>query len=84
MGNSKQKNNVLRVEIDNAGLARRLGVTPHYVRYLLKGERFNVDKLLQIRSIVLNEQDRLTDSALTAIIGKIDQLIAEAKKKVGE
>ena len=84
MGKAEHKNNVLRVELDNAGLARRLGVTPHYVRYLLKGERFNVDKLLQIRSIVLDEQDRLTDSALTEIIGKIDQLIAEAKKKVGE
>ncbi len=84
MGKAKQKNNVLRVEIDNAEIARRLGVTPHYVRYLLRGKRFNIQMLKQIRQIVMSERERFSETAFAQVTGRLDRLITEAEKKSGE
>ncbi|MCL5266704.1 MAG: hypothetical protein M1469_01195 [Bacteroidetes bacterium] len=81
MGKTKLKNNVLRVELDYAELASRLGVTPHYVRYLLHGERSNVSKLKEIRQIVLSEVAHISRSSLEKIIQRLDRLIADAELK---
>ncbi len=81
MGKAKQKNNVLRVEIDNTEIGRRLHVTPHYIRYLLRGERSSLAMLKGIRRIILSEEDRYPRPLFAEVVGKLDRLIEAVRQK---
>jgi len=48
-------NTIKKIDADllnKAEIARRMGVTPHYVRLLFAGERTNKKRIAQINSIV--------------------------------
>jgi transcriptional regulator with XRE-family HTH domain len=78
---SLNKNDVLRIELDNAELARRLSVTPRYIRHLLRGDRINVPMLKRIREIVVQERRRLSRPAFAEIVARLDSLISVAEEK---
>jgi hypothetical protein len=81
MAKLHSRNNVLRIELDAIALALRLNVTPEYIRYLLRGMRFNVPMLRRIHEIVVQEKRAYQGIAFDKILSRLEGLIKKAEEK---